>query len=74
MSGRNGKKASGSWMKPLSFIYELPADDRELHRLVAQDPQLRPFIIKAEKFHVLVAESDASRFTERMKELGYLIG
>jgi hypothetical protein len=39
---------------------------------VAQDVRLRSFIIKAEKFHVLVAEKDVSRFTDRMKELGYL--
>lgn len=55
-------------------IFKLPPDNKELHRLVAQDNILRPLIIKAEKFFVLVEKNNIARFLNRMKELGYLIG
>lgn len=55
-------------------IFKLPQDNKELHRLVAQDNILHPLIIKAEKFYVLVDRNNITRFLNRMKELGYLIG
>ncbi|TAN00649.1 MAG: hypothetical protein EPN39_03850 [Chitinophagaceae bacterium] len=55
-------------------IFKLPQGNKELHRLVAQDNILRPLIIKAEKFYVLVEKNNIARFLTRMKELGYLIG
>ena len=54
-------------------IYELSPENKELHRLIAQDPVLRSIIIKAEKFHILIKESHKDLFSNRMKELGYLI-
>lgn len=54
-------------------ILKLPPENKELHRLIAHDNILRPIIIKAEKFYILVEAGNLSTFTNRMKELGYLI-
>jgi hypothetical protein len=54
-------------------VFSLPADNKELHRLVAQDEQLRKLIIKAEKFYVIVEHNHVSAFFQRMKEIGYLV-
>ena len=37
-------------------VFSLPPGDTNLHRLIAQDHILRPIIIKAEKFHILVKQ------------------
>lgn len=53
--------------------YELPAGAKELHRLIAQDNILKQVVLKAENFHILVANTDALKFKNRMKDLGYVI-
>jgi hypothetical protein len=55
-------------------VFKLPAENKDLHRIIAQDNELRHIIIKAEGFHILVEEKQASAFINRMKALGYLIG
>lgn len=59
--------------KPQFTTYKLPADAKELHRLIAQDNVLKQLVLKAENYHILVANTDASKFKNRMKELGYVI-
>lgn len=54
------------------IVYVLP-DNRELIRLVVQDPQLKRLSIKAEQYHLLVEEDDHELFVTRLKELGYLV-
>ena len=55
-------------------VYKLPPENKELHRIVAQDSDLRNVIIKAEGFYILVEEKQSAAFINRMKALGYLIG
>ena len=55
------------------MVYSLPPENKELHRLIAQDAILRSLIIKAENFNIIIDESKKDQFTNRMKELGYLI-
>lgn len=58
----------------MQFItYQLPVDSKELHRLIAQDNILKQLVLKAENYHILVANTEATRFKNRMKELGYVI-
>jgi len=54
-------------------VFKLPSDNKELHRIIAQDEELKKIIIKAEKFHVLVEENNHNIFINRMKVLGYLV-
>jgi hypothetical protein len=55
------------------IVFRLPTTDKDLHRIVAQDPELRKLIIKAEQFHILVYDSNKAAFVSRMKVLGYLV-
>ncbi|MDQ6843208.1 MAG: hypothetical protein M3Z92_02490 [Bacteroidota bacterium] len=55
-------------------VFKLPPENKELHRIIAQDNDLRNIIIKAEGFHILVEERQTAAFVNRMKTLGYLIG
>lgn len=54
-------------------VYQIPADAKELQRLIAQDTVLKTLILKAEKFHILIPPGNVTRFKSRMKELGYLV-
>jgi len=40
---------------------------------MAQDAELKVLILKAEQFHILVANNKVASFKSRMKELGYLV-
>lgn len=55
-------------------VFKLPPENKELHRIIAQDNDLRNLIIKAEGFHIIVEEQRSAAFINRMKALGYLIG
>ncbi len=54
-------------------VFSLPANNRDLLRVIAQDEVLRKLVIKAEQFHVIIENNNYNLFTNRMKELGYLI-
>jgi hypothetical protein len=55
------------------ITYTLPLDDKELHRLVAQDGELKQLVLKAEGFNLLVPVDNQSKFKSRMKELGFIV-
>ena len=55
-------------------VFTIPAGDKALQRIIVQDDILRKLVIKAEQYHILVAEINLSTFTNRMKELGYVLG
>ncbi len=55
------------------ITYTLPQDDKELHRLVAQDSELKQLVLKAEGFNLLVPIDNQSKFKSRMKELGFVV-
>ncbi|MFC5283346.1 hypothetical protein [Pedobacter alpinus] len=62
-------------LKPVKdvLIYKLPPQEKELHRLVAQDAIISKYVIKAEKFNLIISKLDFNAFCNRMKELGYLV-
>lgn len=53
--------------------YQLPAEAKELQRLIAQDSVLKQLVLKAENYHILLANTEDTKFKSRMKELGYVI-
>jgi len=55
------------------LVFRLPADTKDLHRLIAQDTVLKPLVLKAENYYILIAGTDSAKFKNRMKELGYVI-
>jgi len=54
-------------------LYKIPADAKDLHRLIAQDEVLKKLILKGEQFYILVEQVNSAKFKTRMKELGYVI-
>ena len=53
--------------------YSLPEEDKELHKIVAQDTTLKQLVLKAEGFNLLVPNENISKFKTRMKELGFIV-
>ena len=53
--------------------YTLLKDDKELHRLIAQDMELKQLVLKAEGFNLLVPVENLTKFKSRMKELGFVV-
>ena len=60
--------------QPNLRVFKIPEGDKTLQQLIVQDEFLKKLILKAELYHVLVPDTHLPAFTERMKELGYLIG
>ncbi|MBE7170129.1 MAG: hypothetical protein INR73_06040 [Williamsia sp.] len=54
-------------------VYTLPSTHKDLHRVIAQDEVLRSIVIKAEQYIIIVSDDKNEAFTNRMKELGYLV-
>ncbi|MGK7396919.1 MAG: hypothetical protein ACNS62_20250 [Candidatus Cyclobacteriaceae bacterium M3_2C_046] len=54
-------------------VFQLSAQNKDLHLKVAQDEILRSLIIKAEGYQIIVNNLDLYAFYDRMKALGYLI-
>ncbi len=53
--------------------YSLPLEDKELHKIVAQDTVLKQIVLKAEGFNLLVPNENVSKFKSRLKELGFIV-
>ena len=54
-------------------IFKIPETDKELQKIIVQDPVLKGFIFKAEHFNILVQIHNVVKFKARMKELSYVI-
>jgi hypothetical protein len=54
-----------------SVVYKLSPSDSKLHNLIAQDPELRKYCLKAEQFMLIVMTSDDQAFRRRLAQLGY---
>jgi hypothetical protein len=59
--------------KPSTLVFQLPENSKELHRCIAQDSVLKQLVLKAESYHILVENTNATKFKSRMKELGYMV-
>lgn len=83
-----GKKLPGYWERYLEgmlqktkdikmqnklVVFKLSPDNKELHRLIAQDEILRLTAIKGEKYHIIIEKGNINSFIKRMKDFGYMI-
>ena len=55
-------------------MFRVSAKNQTLIRLLAQDEVLKTMVAKAEGFRILVADDQLTKFKNRLRELGYLIG
>ena len=53
--------------------YSLPVEDKELHKIVAQDTILKQIVLKAEGYNILVPNENVVKFKSRLKELGFIV-
>jgi len=58
---------------PKMIVFQLPADNKELQRLLVQDESIKKLIIKAEQYYILVATENETAFRTRLKEVGILL-
>lgn len=66
-------KGKSSSFQGRSFkIYELKKDP-ELLRLIARDEVLKPIIIKAENYHILIKTKDLPTLKKRLLKFGYFL-
>ena len=54
-------------------LLQLPAQNKELQRIFATDPDLREYILKAEKYIVLVKTDKKDKVKAILKKYGYII-
>ncbi len=54
-------------------VLKIPAENRSLIQLVAQDPVLKNLVVKAEGFLLIVAKENYAAFRRRLQEFGYLL-
>lgn len=54
-------------------LFKLDATNTELIRLIAQDPQIKKYVLKVENHHMLIKNQDISKVVERLKTYGYLL-
>lgn len=54
-------------------VFRIPPDNQELLQKIARDETLKPHILKAEDYHILVDKKDVPVLKKRLKELGYLL-
>lgn len=54
-------------------IFQIPADDRDLIRLIARDAQLKTLVFKAENYMLLIPSKNIGKFKKRLQEFGYLM-
>jgi|GEM_PF-1670393 len=55
------------------ITFKLQEDDKDLLRYIAQDPELKKIVIKAENFHILIPKDKIKLFYSKMRSFGYLI-
>jgi len=54
-------------------LFQIPADNKELQRIILADPIIRKYSLKAEGFILLVETSNKGKVTEALKKYGYLL-
>lgn len=54
-------------------LFKLDPADIELLRLIAQDPQIKKYVLKVENHHILIKSQDIGKVVERLKTYGYLL-
>lgn len=66
---------SNPMLKPKKkyLLLQLPAENKELQRIVLSDPNIRKYILKAEDYHILVEQDNYKKFCDILKKYGYLL-
>ena len=54
-------------------LLQIPADDKELQRIILSDPVIRKYTLKAEGFILLVEITNKSKVEDALKKYGYLL-
>ncbi|MCC8171340.1 MAG: hypothetical protein LIP00_06040 [Parabacteroides sp.] len=54
-------------------LFKLDPANIELLRLIAQDPQIKKYVLKVENHHILIKRQDINKVVERLKTYGYLL-
>ncbi|MBE2207771.1 MAG: hypothetical protein IAE84_09315 [Saprospiraceae bacterium] len=54
-------------------VLQIPADNKALAKLIAQDPVLKSLVIKAEGFTIIVPKGNYAAMKRRLQEFGYLL-
>ena len=54
-------------------LFQIPADNKELQRIILIDPVIRKYSLKAEGFILLVETSNKGKVMEALKKYGYLL-
>ena len=55
------------------LLLQLPAENKELQRIVLSDPKIRKYILKAEDYHILVEQDNYKKFCDILLKYGYLL-
>ncbi len=58
---------------PSMVVYQIPADNPELIKLIARDGKLKSLCFKGEGYHILVDKKNLAEFKARLREFGYLM-
>jgi len=58
---------------PSMIVYQIPADNPELIKLIARDSKLKGLCYKGEGYHILVEKKKLAQFKARLREFGYLM-
>ena len=54
-------------------LLQIPADNKELQRIILTDPTIRKYTLKAEGFILLVEANNKGKVVEALKKYGYLL-
>jgi len=54
-------------------VFQIPADNPDLIKLIARDAKLKSMCFKAEGYHILIPKKKFAQFKTRLREFGYLM-
>ncbi len=54
-------------------LLQIPSDNKDLQRIVLNDPTIRKYTLKAEGFIILVETTNKSKVVDALKKYGYLL-
>jgi len=56
-----------------TFVFQIPTNNKELLKLIAQDKKLSNLCDKAEAYQILVSKKNLNKFKSRLEDFGYLL-
>ena len=55
------------------LLLQIPADNKDLQRIILTDPMIRKYTLKVENFMILVESSNYKKVCDTLKKYGYLV-